>query len=291
MEKEAYKLLSEADRKLKGIGFLFSWKFLRNMNNIKEVGNLLIRSAILFKAIKNWELAGYSFLKAAVLQSQESDFVLDTAINFVNASNMYIKIDPKKAIQCLLQAIEVYKSINNFITAAKHQMTVAEIYESRIMDLEKACIHYEHATEYYREEGSVKLANDCMIKVADCFIQMKQFDKAASMYEQIGIICMGLPILKHRIKDQFLKAILCHFCIGDRDIRLIVRYYTELYAQFTDYREYKLIMKVVESHDKYNLDILVDALKEYDSVTRLDSSLTIMILEIKKNIQTRWYNK
>ncbi|AXY04474.1 alpha-SNAP [Fowlpox virus] len=287
MEQEAYRLVSEANRRLKDVGFLFSWKFLRNVNNVKEVGNLLIRSAILFKAVKNWELAGYSFLKAAVLQSQESDFVLDTAINFVNASNMYRKIDPKKSIECLLQAIEVYKSINNFTTAAKHQMTVAEIYESCIMDLEKACMHYEYATEYYREEGSIKSANDCMIKVADCFTRMKQFDKAASVYEQIGIICMRLPILKHRIKDQFLKAILCHFCIGDKDMRLIVGYYTELYAQFIDYREYTLIMKVVESCDTCNLDILVDALREYGSVTRLDYILTIMLLEIKKNIQTQ----
>ena len=40
--------------------------------------------------------------------------------------------------------------------AAKHHISIGEIYESNIVDLEKAIFHYEQAADYYKGEESTR---------------------------------------------------------------------------------------------------------------------------------------
>lgn len=41
-----------------------------------------------------------------------------------------------------------------FTIAAKHHISIAEVYESELVDIEKAIAHYEQAAEYYKGEES-----------------------------------------------------------------------------------------------------------------------------------------
>ncbi|MEQ2159242.1 hypothetical protein GOODEAATRI_020819 [Goodea atripinnis] len=44
--------------------------------------------------------------------------------------------------------------MGRFTIAAKHHISIAEIYESELVDIEKAIAHYEQAADYYKGEES-----------------------------------------------------------------------------------------------------------------------------------------
>ena len=41
-----------------------------------------------------------------------------------------------------------------FTIAAKHHISIAEIYETELVDVEKAIAHYEQSADYYKGEES-----------------------------------------------------------------------------------------------------------------------------------------
>jgi alpha-soluble NSF attachment protein len=52
------------------------------------------------------------------------------------------------------QAIEILTERGRFQMAAKHQKTIAEIYETDLVDLEKSMGAYETAAEWFQGEDS-----------------------------------------------------------------------------------------------------------------------------------------
>ncbi|XP_074387950.1 alpha-soluble NSF attachment protein-like isoform X6 [Zonotrichia albicollis] len=210
-EAEAQRLLSEAERKVRGaqsfLGGLFG-----GSSRLEEACDCYTRAANMFKMAKNWSQAGAAFSRAAQLQLQLQS-KHDAATNFVDAGNAFKKADPQEAVTCLLRAIEIYTDMGRFTIAAKHHIAIAEIYESDLLDIEKAVAHYEQAADYYRGEESTSSANKCLLKVAAYAAQLEQFPRAIDIYEQVGSVAMDSPLLKYSAKEHFFRAALCHFCV------------------------------------------------------------------------------
>ncbi|XP_073860733.1 beta-soluble NSF attachment protein isoform X6 [Macaca fascicularis] len=125
-----------------------------------------------------------------------------------------------------------------FTIAAKHHITIAEIYETELVDIEK-----------------------------------------------VGANTMDNPLLKYSAKDYFFKAALCHFIVDELNAKLALEKYEEMFPAFTDSRECKLLKKLLEAHEEQNSEAYTEAVKEFDSISRLDQWLTTMLLRIKKSIQ------
>ncbi|XP_053531581.1 N-ethylmaleimide-sensitive factor attachment protein, beta b isoform X2 [Ictalurus punctatus] len=172
-----------------------------------------------------------------------------------------------------------------FTIAAKHHITIAEVYESELVDIEKAIAHYEQAADYYKGEESNSSANKCLLKVASYSAQLEQYPKAIEIYEQVGTNTMDNPLLKYSAKEYFFKASLCHFIVDELNAKLAVEKYEEMFPAFTDSRECKLLKKLLEAHEEQNAEAFTEAVKEFDSISRLDQWLTTMLLRIKKTIQ------
>ncbi|XP_029862452.1 LOW QUALITY PROTEIN: alpha-soluble NSF attachment protein-like [Aquila chrysaetos chrysaetos] len=285
-EKEALQLLAEADKKVRGSQSFFAGLF-GGSSRIEEACDIYARAANMFKMAKNWSAAGNAFCQAAQLHLQLQS-KHDAATNFVDAGNAFKKADPQEAINCLIRAIEIYTDMGRFTIAAKHHISIAEIYETELVDIEKAIAHYEQAADYYKGEESfqqVSSANKCLLKVATYAAQLEQYQKAVEIYEQVGTSAMDSPLLKYSAKEYFFKAALCHFCIDMLNAKLAVQKYEEMFPAFTDSRECKLVKKLLDAHEEQNIDGYTDAVKEYDSISRLDQWLTTMLLRIKKTIQ------
>lgn len=90
-----------------------------------------------------------------------------------------------EAVNCLLKAIEIYLEMGRFTMAAKHHQSIAEMYESEAVDLERAVHHYEQAADYFRGEESNSSANKCLLKVAQYAAQLENYEKAIQIYEQV----------------------------------------------------------------------------------------------------------
>ncbi|XP_029476699.1 N-ethylmaleimide-sensitive factor attachment protein, alpha a [Oncorhynchus nerka] len=282
-EKEALTLMAEADKKMKssrGFGTLFGG----SSRKYEEACDIYVRAANMFKMAKNWSAAGNAFSQAAHLHLQ-MDNKLDGAINFLDAGNAFKKADPQEAINCLNQAIEIYTDMGRFTIAAKHHISIAEIYESELLDVDKAICHYEQAADYYKGEESKSAANKCLLKVATYTAQLEQYQKAIDIYEQIGTYAMDSVLLKYGAKDHFFKAALCHFCVDMLNARLSLQRYEDMFPAFSDARECKLVKKLLDAYEEQDVDAFTDAVKDFDSISRLDQWNTTMLLRIKKQIQ------
>uniref|UniRef100_A0A670YG94 NSF attachment protein beta n=1 Tax=Pseudonaja textilis TaxID=8673 RepID=A0A670YG94_PSETE len=281
-EREAAQLLAEAEKRVKS-----SQSFLRGFfggnTKLEEACEMYTRAANMFKIAKNWSAAGNAFCQAAKLHMQLQS-KHDSATCFVDAGNAYKKADPQEAINCLNAAIDIYTDMGRFTIAAKHHITIAEIYESELVDIEKAIAHYEQSADYYKGEESNSSANKCLLKVAGYAAQLEQYQKATEIFEQVGIT-MDNPLLKHSAKDYFFKAALCHFIVDELNAKLALEKYEEMFPAFTDSRECKLLKKLLEAHEEQNSEAYTEAVKEFDSISRLDQWLTTMLLRIKKSIQ------
>ncbi|XP_026086061.1 alpha-soluble NSF attachment protein-like [Carassius auratus] len=96
---------------------------------------------------------------------------------------------------------------------------------------------------------------------------------------------MDSTLLKYSAKDYFFKAALCHFCVDMLNAKLAVQKYEEMFPAFSDSRECKLVKKLLDAFEEQNVDAYTDAVKEYDTISRLDQWLTTMLLRIKKALQ------
>uniref|UniRef100_A0A3Q2Y9L7 N-ethylmaleimide-sensitive factor attachment protein, alpha b n=1 Tax=Hippocampus comes TaxID=109280 RepID=A0A3Q2Y9L7_HIPCM len=210
---------------------------------------------------------------------------------YVRAANMFkMAKNWCEAINCLNRAIEIYTDMGRFTIAAKHHMSIAEIYETEMVDIDKAIAHYEQAADYYKGEESTSSANKCLLKVATYAAQLEQYHKAIEIYEQVGTHAMDSTLLKYSAKDHFFKAALCHFCVDMLNAKLAVQKYEEMFPAFSDSRECKLLKKLLNAYEEQNVDAYTDSVKEFDTISRLDQWLTTMLLRIKKTIQEDEYD-
>uniref|UniRef100_A0A8C5N0U7 NSF attachment protein beta n=1 Tax=Leptobrachium leishanense TaxID=445787 RepID=A0A8C5N0U7_9ANUR len=282
-EREAVQLMADAEKRVKA-----SQSFLRGLfggnNKVEEACEMYARAANMFKMVKNWSAAGNAFCQAAKLHMQLQS-KHDAATSFVDAGNAFKKADPQEAINCLNAAIDIYTDMGRFTIAAKHHITIAEIYETELVDIEKAIAHYEQSADYYKGEESNSSANKCLLKVAGYVAQLEQYQRAIEIYEQIGTSTMDNPMLKYSAKEYFFKAALCHFIVDELNAKLAVEKYEEMFPAFTDSRECKLLKKLLDAHEEQNSDAYTEAVKEFDSISRLDQWLTTMLLRIKKSFQ------
>lgn len=88
--------------------------------------------------------------------------------------------------------------------AAKHHQSIAELYETEAVDLDRAVQHYEQAADYFKGEESNSSANKCLLKVAQYAAQLENYDKAIQIYEQVRCNC-ECTIPAHQVLTKF-----CH---------------------------------------------------------------------------------
>ncbi|XP_060769108.1 N-ethylmaleimide-sensitive factor attachment protein, alpha a [Neoarius graeffei] len=282
-EKEAMDLVAEADKKMKMSASFFG-TFFGSSSKAEEACDMYARAANMFKMAKNWRAAGDAFYQAAKVHLKTKN-KHNAAVSFIDAGNAYKKVDPEEAIKCLTRAIDIYTDMGRFTIAAKHHITVAEVYESDLLDIDKAVAHYEQAGDYYKGEESKSSANKCLLKVATYAAQFEQYQKAIQIFEEIGTYSMDNTLLKYGAKDHFFKAALCHFCVDMLNAKLAVQRYEEMFPAFSDSRECKLLKKLLQAHEEQDVDAYANAVKEFDSITRLDQWYTTMLLRIKKTVQ------
>ncbi|WAR18276.1 SNAA-like protein [Mya arenaria] len=196
----------------------------------------------------------------------------------------------KSAGECFCRASELQLQLGSkheaathygrFTIAAKHHVSIAEIYENELADMDKAISSYQQAADYYKGEESNSSANKCLLKVAQYAAQLERYDQAIQIYEEIAMSCMDSSLLKYSAKDHFFRAAVSHLCVDTLNCQQALQRYEELFPQFADARECKLL-KACEDEDA---DAFTDAIKEYDSISRLDQWTTTMLLRVKKRI-------
>ena len=252
-------------------------------SKVDEAIELYVRAGNMFKMAKRWSEAGNAFCQAAELHWKSGN-KHDSATGYADASVCYKKSDAKEAVACLQKAIEIYTDMGRFNIAAKHHMSVAEIYESELVDVEKAISHYEQAADYYKGEESRTSAHRCLLNVARYAAQLEQYSKAIEIYEEVAGDCIENSLLKYSAKEHYFRAALCHMCVDLLNAQIAVKKYEEVFPAFADSRECKLVKTLMQKLEEQDVDAFSEAVQEYDSISRLDPWFTNILLRIKKTI-------
>ncbi|KXJ22338.1 alpha-soluble NSF attachment protein [Exaiptasia diaphana] len=282
-EEKAVALLAEAEKKVKSSQGFFGGLF-GGASKLEDAVELYIRAANMFKLAKNWSAAGTAFVEAAKIQQFNLQSKHEAAQHYVDAGTCFKKSDNEESVQCFESAIDIFTDMGRFTMAAKNHITIAEIYENNLVDLEKAIYHYEQAADYYRGEESNSSANKCSLKVAMYSAQMENYPKAIEIYEQVAATAIESSILKYSAKEYFFKAALCHMCVDVLEAQRALDKYCDMHAAFQDSRECKLLKNLLEAQEEQNVEAFTEAVQEYDSISRLDQWLTTILLRIKKSM-------
>lgn len=149
-----------------------------------------------------------------------------------------------------------------------------------------------------------------MLKVAQYAAQLEDYEKAISIYEQVAASSLESSLLKYSAKEYFFRAALCHLSVDLLNAQHAIEKYAQQYPAFQDSREFKLIkvgisllkfylwcvcvvfgfrrytlfelQVLCENLEEQNIEGFTEAVKDYDSISRLDQWYTTILLRIKK---------
>jgi alpha-soluble NSF attachment protein len=280
-EAQGDKHLEEASKKLKGSKGFFGKVMGRDGN--EDACDLYIKGANCYKVAQRWEKAGDAFCQSAKLKSN-GEQRHEAASHYVDAALCYLKIDNERAIDCYMRAVEIYTDMGRFSIAAKHLVTTAEIYETKVMDIEKALSMYNRAGDFYKGEESTSAANKCFLKVAHISAEMEQYDRAIELFAEIGAKCAESNLLKYGAKEHFFKAVLCALALDYIRAQQCIQKYADIYPAFTDAREFKFCQSLIKDVENDNADEFSSHVADHDKVSRMDKWLTSILLKIKKTL-------
>lgn len=291
-EERANAFMAEASKKIEASKTFFGSMFGGARSKIEEAAELYSRAGNSYKMAKKWSAAGNAFTEVAKLQLDQLQSKHEAATQYINAANCYRKGDFKEAVECLESAIEIYTDTGRFSIAAKHHISIAEIYESMgLLDIEQAIVHYTQAADYFKGEESTSSANKCLLKVAFYAAQQEDYKKAIEIYEEVAAVSLESSLLKYSAREYFFRATLCRMCdCMDTDpsspdsIQGVIDRYVQMFPALEDSRELKLLQQIVEAHIEDSVDNFTKAVSDYDAISRLDQWYTTILLRIKNTI-------
>ncbi|KAF9163114.1 hypothetical protein BGX21_009253 [Mortierella sp. AD011] len=278
-EREAQELVAKADKKATSTSWFFS-----STSKFEEASDLYNQAGNIYKMAKRWKESGDTFCKAADMQLKMNE--KDEAANiFINASKSYKKSSPEDAINSLRMAITILTERGRFQSAAKHEEDIAAIYETELVDLEKAMQAYDTAADWYAGESSTALSHKCMLKVGTFAAQLGQYDKAIDRFEMVANASLDNQLMKWSLKEYFLKAGLCHIATGDSvSAHNAVGRYCDMDVTFSSTRECQFLQSILTAVDNGDVNQFTASVVDFDQLTKLDNWKTKILLEIKNSI-------
>ncbi|RDX79196.1 hypothetical protein CR513_40413 [Mucuna pruriens] len=275
---KAEEFAKKAEKKLSGWG-LFGSKY-------EDAADLFDKAANSFKLAKTWDKAGSTYIKLAnchlKLESKH-----EAAQAYVDAAHCYKKTNINEAVSCLNHAVNLFCDIGRLSMAARYLKEIAELYESE-QNIEQALIYYEKSADFFQNEEVTTSANQCKQKVAQFAAQLEQYQKSIEIYEEIARQSLNNNLLKYGVKGHLLNAGICQLCKGDVvAITNALEKYQELDPTFSGTREYRLLADVAAAVDEEDVGKFTDVVKEFDSMTPLDSWKTTLLLRVKEKLKAK----
>jgi len=263
---------------------LTSWSIFGNKH--EEASELFEKAANNYKLAKLWNEAGGTYMRLAECHVK-LDSKHDAASTYVDAANSYKKTNLAKSVQCLEMAIEAFTELGRLSLVAKHHKDIGEILEGE-NNIEKAMFHYEQAAELYEGEEQTSTSNTCKLKVAQFAAKMELYVKAVELFEAVAMASLDNNLLKYSVKTHLLHAGLCQLCRNDPvAVNNALERYQEMDPTFTGTRECKFLEELALATEEGDVQQFTNAVAEFDSLSRLDSFKTTMLLAAKKIVASR----
>ena len=185
-----------------------------------------------FKMAKNWSGAGNAFVQSAIYR----EIPYDSCMDYVEAANCYRKLEPERAIECLMKATEIQTDNGKLQQVAKYQQDIGVILEG-MGNPSQAVQYYESAAQNFRSELRNAAANKCLLKAAEHAAIMDNFEKAIKIYEELAPLALQSNLLKYSAEDHYFRAGICHLCVDFLNAHHAMLRYNDEYPAFIDSRK------------------------------------------------------
>lgn len=171
--------------------------------------------------------------------------------------------------------------------SARYYKEIAELCEQE-QNLEQAMHYYDKAADLFQSEDVSSSANQCKQKIAQFAAQLEHYQRAIDIYEDIARQSLNNNLLKYGVRGHLLNAGICQLCKNDVvAITNALERYEELDPTFSGTREYKLLADLAASVDEEDVAKFTDAVKEFDSMTKLDAWKTTLLLRVKESLKAK----
>ncbi|KVI07037.1 NSF attachment protein [Cynara cardunculus var. scolymus] len=255
----------QAEKKLNG------WKIFGSKH--EDAADLYEKAANFYKIGKSWDQAGAVYMKLADCYLK-LDSKHEAANAFADAGHCYKKTNTTECISCLEQALNLFMEIGRLGMSAKYCKEIAELYEQE-QNLEQAMVYYDKASDLFQGEEVSSSANQCRLKIAQFAAELQQHS-------------INNNLLKYGVKGHLLNAGICQLCKGDVvAITNALDKYQDLDPTFAGSREYRLLADLAASIDEEDVEKFTDAIKEFDSITKLDAWKTTLLLRVKDMLKAK----
>ncbi|KAD5317183.1 hypothetical protein R6Q59_032515 [Mikania micrantha] len=271
-------LEKQAEKKLKG------WAFFGSKH--EDAADLYEKAANFYKIGKSWDQAGAVYVKLAEC-FLKLDSKHEAASAYADAGHCYKKTSSTECISHLEKALDLFMEIGRLGMSARYCKEIAELYEQE-QNLEKAMVYYDKAVDLYQGEEVNSSANQCRLKIAQYAAELEQYQKAIEIYEDIARQALNNNLLKYGVRGHLLNAGICQLCKGDVvAITNALDNYQDLDPTFAGSREYKLLSALAASVDEEDVEKFTDAIKEFDSITKLDAWKTTLLFRVKEMLKAK----
>eukprot|EP00877_Chromochloris_zofingiensis_P013287 jgi/Chrzof1/8211/Cz03g01200.t1 len=272
------ELFAKADKKLKSFGFFG--------NKFEEAAELLEKAGNYYKLGKAWKEATEAYKQLAAVQLK-LDSKYDAANAYVEAAKSAMKTQPSEAVGLLQSAVHIYTDMGRLNMAARQLKEIAEAQEKQGAKAE-AIEFYLQASDLFATENSTSDANKCKLKVAEFSAELDNYQKAVEIYEEVARASTENNLLRFSAKGYLLQAGICLMCYAsDEEISNKLERYSDIDLQFSGSREANLLTACAEALAQCDEKKFATAVADFDSLTRLDSWKTNMLLKVKRRLAAR----
>ncbi|XP_076889502.1 alpha-soluble NSF attachment protein-like isoform X1 [Bidens hawaiensis] len=211
----------------------------------------------------------------------------EAANAYADAGHCYKKTNSSECISRLEQSLDLFMEIGRLGMSARYCKEIAELYEQE-QNLEKAMVYFDKAADLYQGEEVNSHANQCRLKIAQYAAELEQYQKAIEIYEDIARHALNNNLLKYGVRGHLLNAGICQLCKADVvAITNALEKYEDMDPTFSGSREYKLLEALAASIDEEDVEKFTDAIKEFDSKTKLDAQKTTLLLRVKEMLKAK----
>lgn len=251
----------------------------------ENAAELFSKSALSYKLAKKYTESVDSYVQAAEMHAKLGNDS-DLATAYREAGLMSIKAgDMEGSEKYLKQAAELYEEMDRISTAGKMYKEIAGQFEDA-HEPEKAREFYQMAADAFgMAENATSARNQCLNKVALMYGDDESYGKAAEVFEEVAKQNLKSNLLKFNARGQFTNAVMCY--MANDDMVMVARKLDEFKErdyQFADSRECKLLEACASAYEEHNVDRFVDALAEYDRISKLDPWRIAILLKVKGHI-------
>ncbi|XP_054711601.1 alpha-soluble NSF attachment protein-like [Uloborus diversus] len=252
---------------------------------VAEACELYVKAANAFKMAKEWQSAGNAFSEAAHHELEEGRKT-EAGMHYVEAAKCYKKVNPNDCEKSLIKASEVYADVGRGKTAAKQHLTLAELYDEQ-GNVERARDEYQMAADMFSAEDLTSSTTKCMLNVALHSATLGDYARAEEIFENQGEAALSNKLLKYTACENYTKAGLCRLASNPQDGEALItktHEWRESSPAFGDSREFGFLNKLAEAIKAEDLDAFNEAVRWYESVTRLGAWENELLKRIRKNV-------